>query len=80
MATDGGVLVTAPRVPKPGIGGQQSGPGERAAAAPDGNRYIPCRHDNGTCLDAAGDITPRPGPAGLDVEMTPCMTREELWI
>jgi hypothetical protein len=32
----GGVPATAPRVPEPGIGGQQSGPGERAAAGPDG--------------------------------------------
>ena len=75
--------MTAPRVREPGIGGQQPGPGERAAAGPDGSGYIPDRDDNGTCLNAAEDhalTRATPGPAaGLDVEMTPCMALEDLW-
>jgi hypothetical protein len=46
---------------------------------PDGSRYISYRHDNGAWLNAAEDhVLAVPGPpAGLDVEMTPCMALED---
>jgi hypothetical protein len=57
------------------------GPGP--SAADPGSRYIPYTPDNGTWLDAAeispGSASPARG-AGMDVEMTPGMTLEDMWI
>ena len=45
---------------------------------------ISYRHDDGAWLNAAEDHAPGSGYAGpfagLDVEMTPCMALEDVWI
>jgi hypothetical protein len=54
------------------------------SAADPGSRYIPYRPDNGTWLNAAEDLalalTTLACGAGMDVEMTPGMALEDVWI
>jgi hypothetical protein len=62
-----------------GLHGSVPDPG---AAGP-GSRYIPYRPDNGTWLKAAEDHLALTTPAcgtGMDVEMTPGMALEDVWI